>query len=79
MKLINPTKLIIFSVFFSLVELSAQDKTIYILHTNNTNGALEKELIENCSTIIPGCELISIGEESIIGLNYDYALSKIKS
>ena len=41
MKLINPTKLIIFSVFFSLVELSAQDKTIYILHTNNTNGALE--------------------------------------
>ena len=43
------------------------------------NGALEKELINNCSTIISGCEIESIGGESIIGLNYEYALSKIKS
>tara|TARA_Y100001980_G_C14552750_1_gene337274 strand:- start:2756 stop:3706 length:951 start_codon:yes stop_codon:yes gene_type:complete len=42
-------------------------------------GALEKELIESCSQIAPGCEIHSINNESIIGLNFDYAMKKIKS
>ena len=41
MKQINPTKLILFFAVFFLTQISAQEKTIYILHTNNTNGALE--------------------------------------
>ena len=54
-------------------------KTTPTIEKITKNGALEKELIENCSTIISGCEIESIGGESIIGLNYEYALSKIKS
>jgi len=42
-------------------------------------GALEKELIESCSTISLGSEIITINSESIIGLNYEQAMAKIKS
>ena len=41
MKQINPTKLILFFAVFFLTQIFGQEKTIYILHTNNTNGALE--------------------------------------
>ena len=41
MKFQKPIKLIAFLLIFLSAVLFAQDKKIYILHTNNTNGALE--------------------------------------
>tara|TARA_B100001094_G_scaffold332137_1_gene402954 strand:- start:7172 stop:8071 length:900 start_codon:yes stop_codon:yes gene_type:complete len=42
-------------------------------------GAFEKNLIDRCSSITNGCEIISIDNNQIIGLDYDNAVKKIKS
>jgi hypothetical protein len=42
-------------------------------------GAFEKSLINRCSSITNGCEIISIDNNQIIGLDYNNAVKKIKS
>ncbi|MBH10073.1 MAG: hypothetical protein CMG74_06950 [Candidatus Marinimicrobia bacterium] len=56
-----------------------KNKSTPTIEKITVGGALETELIESCSQIIPGCEIYSINDECIIGLNYDYAMKKIKS
>lgn len=44
-----------------------------------TGGALEKQLIESCSSISSGCEIHYIGGEFVKDLPFDRAMDKIKS
>ena len=41
MKIQKLTKVILFAMIILTAGLLAQNKKLYILHTNNTNGALE--------------------------------------
>lgn len=44
-----------------------------------SGGALEKKLIDECSSITIGSEILSVNNESFIGLSYIEAINKIKS
>lgn len=54
-------------------------KTTPTIASITAGGALEKQLIENCSYISEGCEIFSIGGENIKGLPYNDAVEKIRT
>ena len=54
-------------------------KTTPTIASITAGGALEKQLIENCSSISEGCEIFSIGGENVKGLSYNEAVEKIRT
>lgn len=54
-------------------------KTTPTIASITAGGALEKQLIENCSSISEGCEIFSIGGENVKGLSYNDAVEKIRT
>ena len=54
-------------------------KTTPTISSITAGGALEKQLIEKCSSISEGCEIFSIGGENVKGLSYNDAVEKIRT